>query len=243
MRRSANPAYRVEHVAKTPPGWKVRTKMEATHVLRIAFPPGPRKKGSGKVVEILHPVNENPCALSYTHGVKAVHGPLPGPKSNPDSMEEGENLYREFHGRDPKEVVELQESDVMRKTYVALGPLVELLIDSPAGRVTIGFERDSVKLASDPGGHQLYCIGGNQNLDSQIERFGSDVMKDFIELGIGVKVVYFDRKKIDNFVAFDYEHKLGEETNEPPILFYDKLKKRIFFVGGRYRVEAPGIIN
>lgn len=239
MADRVNPAYRIEHVATTPPGWKVRTKMEATHVLRIAFPPGRRRKGSGKVVEILHPVNENPCALVSR----------PEQRSNPDGegargeMERGEELYNEFHGRDPKEIVELQEADTVRKTYVALGPLVELLIDAPAGRVTIGFERDSVKLASDPGGHQLYCIGGNQNLDSQIERFGSDVMKDFIELGIGVKVTYFDRKKIDNFNAFDYVHKLGEETGEPPILFYDKLRKRIYFVGGRYRVEAPGIIN
>lgn len=235
MTDHVNPAYRVEHVAETPRGWKVRTKMEATHVVRIAFPPGRRQKGSGKVVEILHPVNENPCALSGHHRLD---------RENPsDDFERGEELFREFHGRDPKKILEMQESDVMRKTYVALGPLVELLIDAPAGRVTIGFDRDSVKLASDPTGHQLYCIGGNQNLDSQIERFGSDVMKDFIELGIGIKVTYFDRKRVDNFNAFDYVHKLGEETGEPPILFYDKLKKRIFFVGGRYRVEAPGIIN
>jgi len=60
---------RTEHVAETPRGWKVRTiapGADSKHEVRIAFPPGRRKKGSGKVVEILHPAGEkNPkCALS-----------------------------------------------------------------------------------------------------------------------------------------------------------------------------------
>lgn len=60
---------RAEHVAETPRGWKVRTitpGADSKHEVRIAFPPGRRKKGSGRVVEILHPAGEkNPkCALS-----------------------------------------------------------------------------------------------------------------------------------------------------------------------------------
>jgi hypothetical protein len=57
--------YRTQEVAKTPAGWRVRSKREGGHVLRIAFPPGRRKKGAGKVVEVLHPKKEkNPCAVS-----------------------------------------------------------------------------------------------------------------------------------------------------------------------------------
>jgi hypothetical protein len=57
--------YRTQEVAKTPSGWRVRSKREGGHVLRIAFPPGRRKKGAGKVVEVLHPKKEkNPCAVS-----------------------------------------------------------------------------------------------------------------------------------------------------------------------------------
>jgi len=60
---------RTEHVATSPRGWKVRTIApgpDSKHEVRIAFPPGRRKKGSGRVVEILHPAGEkNPkCALS-----------------------------------------------------------------------------------------------------------------------------------------------------------------------------------
>jgi hypothetical protein len=52
--------YRTQHVSTVPAGWRVRSKRAGGHVVRIAFPPGRRKKGSGKVVEVLHPKRENP---------------------------------------------------------------------------------------------------------------------------------------------------------------------------------------
>jgi len=55
----------IEHVAPVPRGWRVRTRLEGRHELRIAFPPGPRRTGAGKVVEVLHPKGEqNPCPLA-----------------------------------------------------------------------------------------------------------------------------------------------------------------------------------
>jgi hypothetical protein len=61
--------YRTEHVAQTPAGWHVRMKApsrESRHLIGIAFPPGRRKKGSGRLIEILHPADErNPrCEVS-----------------------------------------------------------------------------------------------------------------------------------------------------------------------------------
>ena len=61
--------FRTEHVQQAPRGWRVRTIVpgpQSKHEVRIAFPPGRRKKGSGRVVEILHPENErNPkCDIS-----------------------------------------------------------------------------------------------------------------------------------------------------------------------------------
>jgi len=50
-----------------PSGWKVRTVKEGKHRLRLAFPPGRRKEGEGRLVSILHPVNENPCTLRSTN--------------------------------------------------------------------------------------------------------------------------------------------------------------------------------
>lgn len=290
MSAQANPNYRVEHVATVPRGWKVRTKMQATHMLRIAFPPGRRRRGAGKVVEIFHPVNENPCAMQnekpsraavltaekkfyalaeqQTQARKAGSSDLERIKDethaafenmerlqrsygghilsrhNPSATESAAALYESFHGKSPREILEMQESDAARHTYTALGDLRELVIDAPAGKVKIGFDgSDAVKVASAPGGKQLYLIGGNQNLDSQLGRFGSDPSKDFVELGAATQITYQARKSMDNFTLVDYYHNLGEETNEPPFAFYDRLKHRIFLAGGRYRVEAPGIIN
>jgi hypothetical protein len=62
-------AMRTEHVQQTPRGWRVRTIVpgpQSKHEVRIAFPPGRRRKASGRVVEILHPAEErNPkCDIS-----------------------------------------------------------------------------------------------------------------------------------------------------------------------------------
>lgn len=230
--------YRTEHVAATPSGWKVRTVTRGTHLVRLAFPPGKRSKGAGKLIEILHPVNENPCAMPVAGSARR----------NPSSedMEAAAHLSREFHGTEPRDVITLQESDVTRKTYTALGDLMELRIRNVGGdyRTTkIWFTDDHVKVASSPNGKQLYLIGGNQNIDSHLEQIGGDASKDFVELGQAIYISYATRKSIDDFKWTEYVHKLGEETSEPPIAFYNRLQRRIYLVGGRYTVEAPGIIN
>jgi len=52
--------YSTQDVRSVPPGWKVRTVKAREHRVRVAFPPGRREKGSGVVVAVLHPKNENP---------------------------------------------------------------------------------------------------------------------------------------------------------------------------------------
>jgi len=55
--------YQIEHVSTLRGGEKVRTVTRKGHRVRIAFPRGQRKKGSGRVIEVLHPLHENPCRL------------------------------------------------------------------------------------------------------------------------------------------------------------------------------------
>ena len=55
--------FRHEDVASVPSGWKVRTVTAGSHRVRVAFPPGRRHKGSGRLVSVLHPLaGKNPCA-------------------------------------------------------------------------------------------------------------------------------------------------------------------------------------
>lgn len=72
--RSSRARFRVQHVARKPRGWRVRTKREGAHELRIAFPPSARRKGSGRLLEILHPKGErNPqCGLAGKNPAELV---------------------------------------------------------------------------------------------------------------------------------------------------------------------------
>jgi hypothetical protein len=53
-----------QEVRGVPSGWKVRTVKAREHRVRVAFPPGRREKGSGVVVAVLHPKNENPSTCA-----------------------------------------------------------------------------------------------------------------------------------------------------------------------------------
>ena len=57
--------FRTEHFQDAPRGWHVKTITHPSgHEVRVAFPKGPRKRGSGRLVSILHP-HENPgCGFS-----------------------------------------------------------------------------------------------------------------------------------------------------------------------------------
>lgn len=307
-------AYRHEEVRKTPRGYRVRSIKRGSHVVRVAFPPGARKKGAGKVVEILHPKSEsNPSCIVSNQARKnpgellifgnpasnRSHGnPAKGKKfdiygrtfrgeteaeakkrahrahdlrgrraakktlrklergnpsrrrkdrRNPSDTQQAVRLFEKFHGRDPKEIAEKHVSAAMRKDYTALGDLERLKVLTPLRQTAqFNFEDDGVKLASSPDGKQLYCIGGNQNLSSCLDK--ESLEKDFIDLGECVEVQYLARKVHANFEPVSWYHKFGEKTGARPQLAYDKLKRQIFFVGGEYFIDtkagvSPGIEN
>lgn len=123
-------AYKHEEVAKTPRGWRVRSRSRGRHVVRIAFPPGPRRKGAGQVVEILHPRDEKNPSCILSNQAKTNPGELlifGNPKGgNPETVEsrkskvEKQRAARERAARirgarlnpDLYEVVEITPADV-----------------------------------------------------------------------------------------------------------------------------------
>jgi hypothetical protein len=59
--------FRHQEVSVPGPGTKVRTVRAGAHEIKIAFPKGARKRGSGKIVSILHPATEkNPSCDGLT---------------------------------------------------------------------------------------------------------------------------------------------------------------------------------
>lgn len=173
------------------------------------------------------------------------------PESFPARNPEGDaaELYRSFHGKEPHEVIELAVTAEQAGTYTVLGDLVELTIDSPSGnRVKLNFKDDGVKLASSGGGSQLYLFEGNQDLTECLAEFDIDTSKETLDLGDAIKVVYDAAKWQTDFKPQEWDHKFGEESGVCPRVFYRvhppaKSKQQIFFAGGNYRVERPGIVD
>ena len=94
----------------------------------------------------------------------------------------------------------------------------------------------------------FYLIGGDQSLDRGLGDFTDNESKDLFDLGTALKVEYVARKAHSNSQPIAWYHKFGEEKNgsELPRLFYDRLKREIFFAGGEYFVDdtneiSPGI--
>jgi hypothetical protein len=168
------------------------------------------------------------------------------PRKNPDDeLPEAGRLYETFHGREPREILELTDSAVERGEYVNLGDLVEMTIVAPdRNHVKVGFKDDGVRLASTAEGTQLVLIGGNQDISRTLGMFGAeDTSKDLLDLGDLKQIVYDAAKWQTDFTPQEWKHDLGEESGIRPRVIFNQLKKRIFFAGGTYRVERPGIVD
>ncbi len=170
--------------------------------------------------------------------------------------------YKDFHGREPSEVLDMHEKLLARGDYFALGTLTGLwLKPPPKGKDPNGWpkaeiwfdEKDGVKVAAaDETGRQLYFIGGNQALplDALRER-GLDVSKRFIPLGNIYAIGYLSEKVFDGYETSEYDHAFGEESGVVPVGFYDRETERILLAGGSYRIAqvetqlgaSPGIVD
>jgi hypothetical protein len=71
-----------------------------------------------------------------------------------------------------------------------------------------------------------------------------------VDLGEITEVQYMARKIHDQFAPVSYYHQFGEESDGAalPRGMYDKIRKRIYLVGGDYYVDdtnkiSPGIEN
>ena len=201
-------------------------------------------------------------------------------RRNPGSVDRAEDLYRQFHGREPSGVYELHTSAKRRRDYTILGPLVAIGVNAEKydqvkrGASKTQWENYKVEhwdqlshlafltpqqiafckktledparyldncplLASSPNGKQLYAITPDPPV-IDLSQFDTDASKDFVDLGEATFVVYI-AKKPD--VPYEWVHELGEEGGTRPRLMYNRLGRELFFIGGSYTVEAPGIVN
>jgi len=126
------------------------------------------------------------------------------------SIDEGKDLYRAFHGKEPREVADLAIKNEVQQNYVALGDLLSAKFLQEDGRLaSIKFAGDKIVLAASTEGEQLYCIGGNQNMLPALEELGYDASKDLISMGRWHTVVYMAAKSQTNFELTEWTHDFG----------------------------------
>lgn len=184
-------------------------------------------------------------------------------KRNPDVSADA--LYKKFHGRGParSKVYDVELVDPFQKypELAQLGKLKSLTVgefiekmegrtgDQPRGSgpdawaVQIDFDENQPDVAAEPGGEQLFIVGGNQNVDRYLRDLRVDPGKDPSDLGFVYRIEYFTRKDFDQFRPVDYWHHFGEETHVQPRLVYDRANHRLQLIGGEYIVKREGIVN
>lgn len=178
-------------------------------------------------------------------------GRRPGPvkvtnrkRKNPDAEAAAIALYEEFHGKAPDKATKHRREIEYRDQLAELGKLKRLDIITVAGSAHQLDFSGPVMVCSEPYGHQLYIIGGNQAvpLDS-LDLGGSDLAKDSIFLGACPFICYDTVKGFHNFELTQYGHEFAEEGGEYPMLHYDNINRLLFFTGGSYQVRPEGIVD
>lgn len=166
-----------------------------------------------------------------------------------------------WHGREPTTVREVSDQVHVHRHLADLGRLValEIFVGSTDRVNNVEFSpADNVRLAASeyagrrPDGsqgrfHQLYFVGGNQELGREIlAAFGlgpDELAKERIVLGSTYTISYFARKRVQRFQPAEYIHQFGEERGFLPVVVYKPLDRELELVGGSYRIEDVGIVN
>ena len=186
-------------------------------------------------------------------------------RSNPDGGAAADAAYKEFHGRGPDRRKHYDVASIDpyndHPDLWQLGQLKSLTVgefieemkgregeqprstDPNAWAVTLEFDNNAPDLAGEPGGRQLFIVGGDQNADRYLSDMRVDPGKETVDCGNVYRIEYFTRKGFDKFAPVNYWHHFGEETGVQPRLIYDRTNHRLQLAGGEYVVKREGIVN
>jgi hypothetical protein len=176
-------------------------------------------------------------------------------RENPELAEietKAEQLFEAFTGKPATEFREVEEVQYHHSTLADLGELRELQVILPTGTklATIDFKGRGIRTAAAGVkkdrrgiyGTELHLVGGNQTLDlDALQARNND--KPTVAIGDLYKITYYTSKHFHDFKPSEYEHELGEETGDRPLLAYDVRSRKMFVVGGAYQIRPEGIVN
>lgn len=221
----------------------IKTSGSAPKNLRVVKNPGIKKlqrRGSG------------PLNAQYRHKMARVdisRGPISvkttgrqRKKKRRNSENEAIGMYQTFHGKAPGRIVQYDELVRFPEHFAELGRLKELRIELDRENRNFPFTSfGDCKVVSTTDGENIYFVGGDQRVDLDALEIGGE--KDMVELGSCGYICYHTKKDFHDFEPIDYFHEFGEENGIKPILAYDRLNRKLFLMGGDYRVKREGIVN
>jgi len=163
-------------------------------------------------------------------------------RRNPDAGEQAAAMYETFHQRPPAHIVEYEQAMNYPEAFAECGNLIELRFFLDEANPDFPLTQfNGTKVLCTVDGENLYFCKGDQRVDFEALDIAAD--KDMIELGPCTYICYFTTKGFHDFAPTKYFHEFGEENDMLPTLCYDRLNKRLFLMGGDYRVKRQGIVN
>lgn len=173
---------------------------------------------------------------------------------NPLNQDEqrAHELAEEFHGRAPREIIEVEERETYNEYGAVLGYLerLDILMDDGHTFVPIEFDfepgsEENVIVMADPAGKNIEFVGGDQDIPWQ-EIEGVQADKNLVLIGPVCEIDYFaDKHHLSGPASqkngITYYHEFGDEGGELPYLVFDTRNSKLLFVGGDYTIEPEGI--
>lgn len=162
-------------------------------------------------------------------------------RSNP--VESAADKYREFHGKDPDVITEVETVEHVHTTLSGIGKLIKLVIFAVDGKSEVDLTNfKGALLAQDEAGRQLFIVGGDQSVN--LADFGITRPHEQEVLG-AVKEVHYDTEKLhlsprDGGKAI-YHHTFGGKQSRLPLVIYNVRNKLLLFAGGGYDMPEVGI--
>lgn len=165
----------------------------------------------------------------------------PARKAKRNPVDAAADLSKAWHGRPAETETDYVEQVRFHGVLTDLGRLMEIKILVSARKAqAIKFDKDT-RLCSSENGKQLYVVGGDQSLDlGALGIRGEEADKDLVLVGECHSLTYVTAKqhlgRADK-IPGPYEHVLGEDGGEAPMLVYDTLNETVGFAGGSYKID------
>jgi hypothetical protein len=153
--------------------------------------------------------------------------------------------YEEWHGKEPGEVVTIDETIHEHSVLSGIGKLGFMkiaAINSPHVVTLSGFK--GALLAQDEKSRQLFIKGGDQKVN--LSDFGIDKDRAHIHelLGALEEISYFTEKlhlRPEDGGKAEYVHKFGKNKSRLPMVGYDTDNRLLTIEGGGYDLPEVGI--